>query len=243
MAITKDELVTKVIEKENSAFTDSDKSDLLNMPEDFLKRLYISLLQPTSAHSVSVSNNADVSGKDETSQQTENVKNESPTKEDLEIQKWKRDLLEVQAKVSALRQEEKALLKSLGGYGISAKSVFNGALDLTESDIDLFVSNSQSPIAEIMREAIVTRNQQRQRLIDSIIVNSGGLYTVEELSNKNSDELQKLSELSSRRAPEPEMTNLPLNWQGAGIADLTITNLGNYGDPLALPSTWEPLSK
>ena len=183
----------------------------------------------------------DVSVKNETLQ-SEDVKKDIPTKEDLEVQKWKRALLEVQAKVNTLRKEEKQLLKSLSSYGIPAASVFNvSALDLTESEIDIFVQNSQSPIAHVMREAIATRNQQRQTLIDSIVMNSGGLYTVEELVNKSSDELNKLSELSNRRMSEPEMESASFNWQGAGIADMTVTNLGNYGDPLQLPSTWEPM--
>jgi hypothetical protein len=240
--MTKDELVTKLIEKENSAFTESDKSDLSGMPEDFLKRLYLSLLQPSSSHSVSVSNRTDISIQNETSEQGDGVQNAPPTKEDLEVQKWKRALMEVQAKVNSLRQEEKVLLKSLHAYGVSAKSVFNiSALDLTEADIDIFVRNSQNPIAQMMREAITIRNQQRQTLVDSIVMNSGGLYTSEELLNKNSDELRKLSELSNRRVSEPEMTSASFNWQGAGIADMSVMNLGDYGDPLALPSTLESL--
>jgi hypothetical protein len=241
--MTKEELIAKVIENENSAFTELDASNLSAMSEDCLKRLYLSLVSlPATHHSVSVKNNAGVSIDNETLEHEENVKNEPPTKEDIDVQKWKRSLLEVQAKVNALRQEEQVLLKSLSGRGVSARSVFNIlSLDLTESDIDIFVQNSRNPNAEILREAISIRNQQRQSLIDSIVMNSGGLYTVEELRNKNSDELQKLSELSSRRVSEPEMTtNTSFNWQGAGIADLSVTNLGSYGDPLALPSTWEP---
>ncbi|MDR2116767.1 MAG: hypothetical protein LBP87_10360 [Planctomycetaceae bacterium] len=237
----KQELLAKIIENENSAFTDSDSPSLSELPDDFLKRLYLCLIQP--AQSVTVKSNTDVPVKNNTVEQTDTVQNAPLTKEDLEISKWKKALLEVQAKLNALRQEEKILLKSLASYGVTAKSIFNAsALDLTEADIDVFVQNSQNPIAQIMREAITIRNQQRQTLIDAIVTNSGGLYTVEELMDKGSDELQKLSHLSARRIPEPEMMNPPLNWQGAGIADMSVTNLGvDYGDPLQLPSTWEPL--
>jgi hypothetical protein len=241
----KQELVDKIIEHENSAFTKSDSGDLSAMPNDFLKRLYLSLIQPSVGQSVTSSvstQNIDVSVKNDTEHQEDTVKNAPPTKEELDVMQWKRDLLSVQAKINALRQEEKMLLKSLATYGVSAKSIFNiAASDLTEAEIDIFVQNSKHPLAHIMREAITIRNQQRQTLVDSIVVNSGGLYTAEELMDKDSDELQKLSDLSSRRTSEPEMVNIPLNWSGAGIADMTVANLGiDYGAALPLPNTWEP---
>jgi hypothetical protein len=245
----KQEIVEKIIENENSAFTKTDLADLSAMPDDFLKRLYLSVFSPSAGQSVtqtvtksiSTEGGTDIPVNNDTEQKN-TVQNAPPTKEELEVQQWKRDLLTVQAKINALRQEEKVLLKSLATYGVSVKSIFNiSALDLTEADIDIFVHESKNPIAQIMREAITVRNQQRQTFVASIVANSGGLYTAEELMDKSSDELQKLSALSSRRMPEPEMTNHSLNWQGAGIADMSITNLGvDYGAPLELPSTWQP---
>ncbi|MDR3197961.1 MAG: hypothetical protein LBU34_08860 [Planctomycetaceae bacterium] len=232
----KQELIEKVVQNENSAFTELDESSLSAMPEDFLKRLYLSLVPP-SRQSAPVK---------DTALQTDAVQNTVaqnavPTKEDLEISKLKRALLEVQAKLNALRHEEKDVIKTLSSYGITVKSVFNESVtNITEADIEVFVHNSKNPIAQIIREALDTRNQQRQVMVEAIVMNSGGLYTAEELMTKTSEELDKLSQLSARRMPDPEMTNPPLNWQGAGIADMSVTNLGvDYGSPLALPTTWD----
>jgi hypothetical protein len=226
----KQDFIEKLVENENSAFTETDIASLEAMPEDFLKRLYLSLILPLRQSGLSDEGKV---------KQTESVQNNAiPTKDDLEISRLKRSLLEVQAKLNALRQEEKEVIKVLSTHGVTAKSILNASM--TEADLDVFVHNSQNPIAQIIREALVTRNQQRQMMIDKIVMNSGGLYTAEELMPKTSEELQKLEQLSIHNVSAPEMTNPPLNWVGAGIADMNVMNLGvDYGDPLLLPTTWE----
>jgi hypothetical protein len=224
--MTKNELVAKIIQNENSAFTESDEPELLALSEDVLKRLCLSAIQKP------VQNTALPN-----TQHVENVAQADSPK----VQQLKEALVAIQANIRDTLNKEAATITELAKLGIKTKAVQNAAT-LTDADITSFVQTAQTPLAQVLREAVEERNKNRQALIDRIVTNSDGLFAANELLSKTTDELHKLATLSVKQnAAQPQNianTAAVFNWQGAGINDLQVVNAADV-EPLVAPGTWD----
>jgi hypothetical protein len=222
--MNKSELIAKLLHNENSAFTDTDENKLAALSDDMLKRLYLSATTQPANSGTPV---------------TVPVTNTASAQVNARINELKQSLLTVQSNLRAEINKEKKVLMELEAEGIKAKPIMNEAI--ANTDIEQFVQNSQSPVASVLREALEERNKNRQALIEVIVTNSDGLYANEELVCKTTDELQKLAALSSKQTGQPVATNVSnesvLNWQGAGIGNLSIVN--DDFAPLNTMSTWD----
>ena len=223
------EIIDRLIQNENSVYTEADIELLNAMPEDFLKRTYLSAIGNIAANksNTSVANSSDEQFQRAVSAGTQALKN-------------------VQKKIFELRATESQMLEELSGLGIAEKSIFNVDYStISESDIDAFVQNSHSPVAQVLREALEIRNRGRVELISQVIANSHGLFTEEDLRHKTAEELHKLAALSGGPAqqygaPPMQFDSPGMNWQGAGMGNIPITNEAAGGEPLGLPSTFTP---
>jgi len=231
------ELISTLIANEHSAFSEADIEILDGMPDDMLKRIFLS----TSAAGNSFApKKADVV-----------VNNQE---EDEQIQKaiasGMQSLKKVQKQIFELRATESKVLDDLHRLGANEQSIFNvDYQSISEADINLFVQNSQSDVAQVLREALELRNRGRVELIAQVITNSNGLFTEEDLHYKTSEELQKLATLAGGSGgnaqrlgaiPAPMLVDgVVQNWRGAGMGNIPIMNEASGGEPLGLPSTFD----
>jgi hypothetical protein len=172
--------------------------------------------------------------------------------EDEQIQKAianaTQSLKKVQKQIFELRAAESKVLDDLHKLGANEQSIFNVDYQaISEADINLFVQNSQSDVAQVLREALEIRNQGRVDLIAQVITNSNGLFSEEDLHYKTLEELQKLATLAggssgnSRQLgalPAPMLVDgIVQNWRGAGMGNIPVMNEASGGEPLGLMST------
>ncbi|MDR2170677.1 MAG: hypothetical protein LBP59_11085 [Planctomycetaceae bacterium] len=231
--MNKNELISKLTQNDETAFTEADSKELDALSEDLLKRLCLSTIQQSPAsktvNNVNATNNANKQSATVTNQQQNNNK----------LRELKESLLAIQSTIQNNLNTEKKLLSELSAFGVTSKSVVNESM----IDFDSFVHNSTSPVAQVIREALEVRNHNRQALIDSIVTNSGGLFDVVELENESTEKLQKLAAMATKQSNQitvnENLSSPPLNWQGAGVGDLSIINDANDTEPLLIPSTWE----
>jgi hypothetical protein len=235
------ELINRLITNEHSAFSDTDIEILEGMPDDMLKRIFLS----TSAAGNSFApKRADVA-----------VNNHEA---DEQVQKavanCMQSLKKVQKQIFELRASESKILDDLNKLGSNEKSIFNVDYQaISEADINLFVQNSQSDVAQVLREALEIRNRGRVDLIAQVISNSNGLFSEEDLHYKTLDELQKLATLAGGNShsgggnaqrlgalPAPLLVGSTVqNWRGAGMGNIPIANEATGGEPLGLLSTFD----
>jgi len=178
------ELISRLIQNEHSAFSEADIETLDGMSEDMLKRIFLS----TSAASNSF-----------TPKRTDVVVNNQIEDEQAQkaIANCMQSLKKVQKQIFELRAAESKVLDDLSKLGADEKSIFNVDYQaISEDDINLFVQNSQSDVAQVLREALEIRNRGRVDLISQVITNSNGLFSEEDLHTKTLEELQKLATLA-----------------------------------------------
>jgi hypothetical protein len=222
----KNELITKLVQNVNSAFTDSDADEFAAMSEDMLKRLYLSVIN-TPVQTVVKDAQKPIENANEKTEVQETVR------------KLKESLLTVQASIQNSLAAEQKIINELVTYGVTtAKSVINESM----IDFDSFVQNSTSPVAQVMREALDVWNNSRQTLINTIVTNS--LFSPEELEKETTEKLKKLASLANKQGVDNKQmsvrdNNPVFNWQGAGISNLPIVNDTFDTSPLLIPSTWE----
>lgn len=232
------ELIHKLISNEHSAFSEADLDILNGMSDDILKRIFLS----TSA-----------AGSSFAPKKTDAAVSNQVTDEQVQkaITACMQTLKKVQKQIFELRAAESKVLDDLSKLGANEKSIFNVDYStISEADINLFVQNSQSDAAQVLREALEIRNRGRADLISQVITNSNGLFTEEDLLYKTLEELQKLATLAGGSGNVQQLGALPapliqpngsvLNWQGAGIGNIPIVNEAGGGEPLGLLSTFDP---
>ena len=226
-------LIDKLIQNENSPYSEADIEHLNSLPDDLLKRTYLAIAAPPA--------NTPSSKKRE----GQSVNNMTDEQVEKAITASKQSLKTVQKQIFELRATEAKVLDDLGKLGASETSIFNVDYStISDADIELFVQNSQSEVAQVLREALEIRNQGRIELMTQVIANSGGLFTEEDLQYKSSEELQKLATLANNSVQygAPPMAlppvNNPPNWQGAGMGNALIMNEAGGGEPLELPKSF-----
>ena len=158
-------LIEKLISDPNSPFNESDRKELSKLDPATLKRLAIGI----SSAEVSVSN------------------------VDL-IASMQADLSECQKDLVELIETEHAIRQELEGHGVASSSVLKQFVsvhnqapqssELSEKEVMDYVHKSSSVTAMVLREALAAREQSRKHSIETIVHNSNGMYTVEELKQK-----------------------------------------------------------
>ena len=220
-------LIEKIISDPNSPFSEDDVAELSKMKPATLKRLAIGM----QTQDIAVSNASLIEAR----------------MEDLE--NCQKDLMEIIGVEQSIRQE-------LKGLGVSTNTVleqfvpvhnqakpnavrFNTAEEAEDTLTAL--RKSGFPIAYVIEEALAAREQSRQKSIETIVHNSGGQFTHEELRRKYTPELQKLAAcLENAR----QSSYVPVhNYDGAAMADFApsggLTGVRQFGQPLDLPSTFQ----
>jgi hypothetical protein len=227
----KKELIDKLIQNENSPYSEADIEHLSTLPDDILKRTFLAIATPPA--------------KSSKKNEGKSINNATDEQVEKAISASRQSLKTVQKQIFELRAAEAKVLDDLSKLGSGDKSIFNVDYSaISESDIELFVQNSQSEVAQVLREALELRNHGRIELMTQVITNSGGLFSEEDLQFKSSEELRKLAALSCNSAQHgalpmtlPQVNGVQ-NWQGAGMGNALIVNEAGGGEPLGLPSTF-----
>jgi len=103
-------------------------------------------------------------------------------------------------------EEEPVKNKKVKNKGLKNKELKN--LDQEDKERGMGTSRSEglsnkavaNAITGILSDMVSARQQTINNLVDTIVMNSGGMYTKEELSGKSAEELQKLSNVLTRTA-------------------------------------------
>lgn len=215
-------LLDRIINDPNSTFKEDDAAALAALPPEVLQRLAIGL-QPQA---VAVANE-------------DGSSREVDLREDL--QACQQDILSLLATEKDIRQE----LTGLSGTPQASVleqilPVMNSAQgEVDEQAVADFVKNSQSVTAQVLREGLGARDANRAKAIDVIVSNSQ-LYTEAELRKKFTAELMKLADFVQQVRPAPQPEVAVYNWDGAGIADQSVSqSTARFEAPLELPSTFQ----
>jgi len=235
--MNKKELIERLIQNENSPYSEVDVKELNALTDDMLRKIVLSI-PPV--------NNTTVQQRDVP------VKNDDADELSRKaIMASQQALKKVQKQIYELRVAESKVLDDLDALGATEKSIFNiDHSKISDEDIHLFVQNSQSEVAQVLREALELRNHGRIELVAQVIANSGGLFSEDDLRCKTSEELRKLAALAGGNTQQAsfgfhgampmqlrDRDGGAMDWRGAGIGNIPIMNEVGGGAPLNLPTT------
>lgn len=211
------ELVERLINDPNSTLNENDREYLEGLPEDTLKRLAVGLQSQPAEDNVN-------------------------TRES----ELRTALKDVQTDILTSIDEEQIIRDELEKTGVEVPSILdkiipvtNQSSELTEVDINTFITNSSSVTAKVLQEALVEREDARNKSIEAILANCPE-FTKQELRAKTTPELKKLAKFIVERSKPVHVENQVFDWVGTGLADQTIgqSTAMAYGPPLELPTTF-----